>query len=165
MVFKIVQSFAGFWTFDIDIHLVSVWWAAWVNTNHSFGLFVTFRLKFEFVAPMVVVLNHGPLFTNCIASCFFCFLSLSLVGFVAPMLALLYVMFVYWFCSQLSYLFSSALFHNCLTLSFSVSVPSIFVMTLHSLTAPIIATIGLLFYVTIWVDLSFVVISKIVYNS
>jgi len=136
-----------------------------VNTNHSFGLFVTFRLKFEFVAPMVVVSNHGPLFTNCIASCFFCFLSLSLVGFVAPMLALLYVMFVYWFCSQLSYLFSSALFHNCLTLSFSVSVPSIFVMTLHSLTAPIIATIGLLFYVTIWVDLSFVVISKIVYNS
>ena len=96
---------------------------------------------------------------------YFCFLSLSLVGFVAPMLALLYVMVVYWFCSQLSYLFSSALFHNCLTLSFSVSVPSIFVMTLHSLTAPIIATIGLLFYVTIWVDLSFVVISKIVYNS
>ena len=136
-----------------------------MNTNHSFGLFVTFRLKFEFVAPMVVVSNHGPLFTNCIASCFFCFLSLSLVGFVAPLLVLLYVMFVYWFCSQLSYLFSSALFHNCLTLSFSVSVPSIFVMTLHSLTAPIIATIGLLFYVTIWVDLSFVVISKIVYNS
>merc|ERR1712105_483217 len=87
---------------------------------------------------------------------YFCFLSLSLVGFVVPMLAFLYVMVVYWFCSQLSYLFSSALFHNCLTLSFSVSVPSIFVMTLHSLTPPIIATIGLLFYVTIWVDLSFV---------
>ena len=82
---------------------------------------------------------------------YFCFLSLSLVGFVAPMLVLLYVMFVYWFCSQLSYLFSSALFHNCLTLSFWVFVPSIFVMTLHSLTVPIIATIGPLFYVTIWV--------------
>ena len=133
-----------------------------MNTHHSFGLFVTFHLKFELVAPMVVVANHGPLFTNCIASCYLCFLSLSLVGFVAPML---YVMFVYWFCSQLSYLFSSALFHNCLTLSFLGFVPSIFVMTLYSLTVPIIATIEPLFYVTILVDLSFVVISKIDYNS
>ena len=113
------------------------------------GLFVAFCLKLKIAAPMVVVSNHGPLFTNCIASCYFCFLSLSLVGFVAPMLALLYVMFVYWFCSQLFYLFSSALFHNCLTLSFWVFVPSIFVMTLHSLTVPIIATIGPFFYLTI----------------
>ena len=89
-----------------------------MNTHLSFGLSVTFCLKFELAAPMAVVSNHDPLFTNLIASCYFCFLSLSLVGFVAPMLALLYVMVVYWFCSQLSYLFSSALFHNCLTLSF-----------------------------------------------
>ena len=41
-----------------------------MNTHHSFGLFVTFRLKFELVAPMVVVLNHGTLFTNCIAFLF-----------------------------------------------------------------------------------------------
>ena len=41
-----------------------------MNTHHSFGLFVTFRLKFELVAPMVVVAIHGTLFTNCIASLF-----------------------------------------------------------------------------------------------
>ena len=67
------------------------------------GLFVAFCLKLKIAAPMVVVSNHGPLFTNCIASCY---LSLSLVGFVATMLALLYVMFDYWFCSELFYLLS-----------------------------------------------------------
>ena len=41
-----------------------------MNTHHSFGLFVTFRLKFELVAPMLVVSNHGTFFTNCIASLF-----------------------------------------------------------------------------------------------
>ena len=103
------------------------------------GLFVAFCLKLKIAAPMVVVSNHGPLFTNCIASCY---LSLSLVGFVATMLALLYVMFDYWFCSELSYLFSSALLHDWLVLLFGVFVFSIFLLVLHSLTVPFIARIG-----------------------
>ena len=68
------------------------------------GLFVAFCLKLKIAAPIIVVSNHGPLFTDFIASCY---LSLSLVGFVATMLALLYVMFDYWFCSELFYLLSS----------------------------------------------------------
>ena len=52
---------------------------------------------------------------------------------------LLATMFHYWFCWELFYLFSSALFHDCLALSFWLSVP-------------IIARMGSLFYVTISVD-------------
>ena len=71
-----------------------------------------------------------------------------------PMLALLFASYNVLFIVLLRafYLFSSALFHDCLALSFWLSVP-------------IIARIGSLFYVTISVGLSVVVISKIDQNQ
>ena len=101
----LLQMFKDLLVFKF-VTLIYIWYGLlqWILII-LLGLFVAFCLKLKIAAPMVVVSNHGPLFTNCIASCY---LSLSLVGFVATMLALLYVMFDYWFCSEP--LFSSALF-------------------------------------------------------
>ena len=92
--------------------------------------------------------NHGTLFTDCIASLFlFSVFELSWFCCSYAGVALCYVCLLVLFTAFLSFLICFV--HNCLTLSFWVFVPSIFVMTLHSLTVPIIATIGPLFYVTI----------------
>ena len=72
-------------------------------THHSFGLFVTFRLKFELVAPMVVVLNHGTLFTNCIAFLFSVF-ELSWFCCSNAGVALCYVCLLVLFTAFLSFL-------------------------------------------------------------
>ena len=68
--------------------------------------------------------------------------------------------------AQLSQIFLSFLmFHDSLTHLFWNFVYSIFVLILNSLTVPIITSIGCLFYVSIWVDLSFIVIFNIGQNS
>jgi len=73
----------------------------------------------------------------------------------APIVALLYVSYTVWllFRAFLSFL----MFHDSLAHWFWDFVSSIFVLILHSLTVPIITRIGCLFYVSIWVDLSFII--------
>ena len=76
-----------------------------MNTHHSFGLFVTFRLKFELVAPMLVVSNHGTLFTNCVASLFlFSVFELSWFCCSNAGVALCYVCFLVLFIAFLYFL-------------------------------------------------------------
>jgi len=81
---------------------------------------------------MVVVLKHGPCILIWLIpamSVFSILARLSLLS--APMLVLLYVSYTVWL-----------LFHDYLAHPFLNLVSSIFVLILHSLTAPIIARIG-----------------------
>ena len=79
----LLQLFKAF--LDIDKHLVSVCWAAWVNIHLSSWVVCHFLFKFELATSMVVVSNHGPLLLSPGMS-----VSALLALLSAPMLALLY---------------------------------------------------------------------------